>query len=152
MSQSKKHEVQRSRRKLLAILSAGAAAKLPQIWSQPAVAAVMLPAHAASTQCSGVQVTADGDLGEGSIYFLAYATAYLGGPGPYVANFRYVNGTQTIPMNNIGGGSFYASMTDVATVPYNICDGLIQVDIFAAGVSSITLCSGSTLFSCPTPG
>jgi len=39
-------KIQKSRRKLLAAMSVGVAAKLPDLWSKPTVASVMLPAHA----------------------------------------------------------------------------------------------------------
>ena len=44
-----KPKTQTSRRKLLAALSVGAAAKLPDMWSRPTVASVMLPTHAAGS-------------------------------------------------------------------------------------------------------
>jgi len=126
-----KQAVQRSRRKLLTMLSIGAAAsKLPDSWSKPTVASVMLPAHAQSTLNCAFETSSNPITGE-----IQNTGGSLSGTGP--------PGTGTI-----SGGVFSLSGTQSISCPGSAGALLLTINGSVPGPWSGTenLYCGGTLF------
>jgi len=150
-----KQAVQRSRRKLLTMLSVGAAvAKLPDGWTKPTVASVMLPAHAKSTfaACTASEFvpTDSGTTGAAS-YTVGLVARAVGLPEgtSFNAFFTYPGGSTAIPAGPNDPGTVGATVLSGATVPYgSLCGGLFFVNFYPAGTPGIVVCADSFQFTC----
>jgi len=137
-----KPKIQKSRRKLLSILSAGAvAAKLPELWSKPTVASVMLPAHATTTgpQCDSAELIIAGvspPNGSYTINLVGYAFGLPSGP-IYYGLFSYYGGSVLAGLT-VQGGSHAASVQ--VTVPNSAYCSVLALDIVAQGALNTRLC------------
>jgi len=120
-----KQAVQRSRRKLLTVLSVGAAAaKLPEVWSKPTVASVMLPAHAARSPampeegCSAVRLFADLNPGTESLTFRLGAVATdLPPGGDFFMRFTFVTFLYSLSASSLSPGVYGGTMAQFYTYP-----------------------------------
>jgi len=157
VSFSKNRNIHQSRRKLLGALSAGAVlTKLPNLWSQPVVGAVMLPAHAKGTQppCTGAElvIASTGATGGGDFTVVLVGTANLPS-GAYSANFTYPGGTTVVSLDTHGPGTYAATMNPAATFAYTLCPGSapIGVSFYPIGTPGYVVCNVSTTLLCTVP-
>jgi len=157
ISNSTKQDLQYTRRKLLTALAAApAVAKLPDAWSRPVVASVMLPAHAAGSPalCSGANLV-QANLSSGGGYYtvgvVGYAYGLPAGKGSnYSAVFIYPGGNRTLGLQSINPGTYAATLNPQATIPYgSFCNSPFTVNFFPAGSPGNVIC-GDTLSVCAT--
>jgi len=154
-SNSTKQDKRHTRRKLLTALAAAPfASKLPDAWSRPVVASVMLPAHAAGSpaRCASANLTLVDLVGGGgfqTVYVVGSAYGLMNGSA-YSAQFIYPGGNRTVQLGSVAPNIYAATLNPGATVPdANFCDSPFTVNFFPAGSPGNVVC-GDTLTICST--
>lgn len=149
MSSRANNSVQQSRRRLLAALSAGAAVtKLPDLWQQPNVASVMLPAHAASTvkPCSTEWYQSiSGSFGTYEITLVATASNL---PNDTVIEcaFTFPGGSFSPSADALGNGVRACTMS--TTVFTQVCGEDVSINFYESGNPGNVICSDTIVATC----
>jgi len=142
-----KQAVQHSRRKLLTVLSISAVAgKLPEVWTKPVVASVMLPAHAVGTGplCNSAQLIVSGTSEPNGSYTINLVGSAFGLPSGtiFYGLFHYYGGSVLAGLTNLYPGIHAATIT--VTVPNTALCSNLALDVFQQGNLTVRLCSDNT--------
>jgi len=147
--------VQKSRRKLLTAMSVGVAAKLPDLWSKPAVASVVLPAHASSTTpaCDSVLLSFSARTNDGTSSYYTYTLTAdaLGLPNSpsFNANFTFYNignmtQTTVTALQSIGPGMHRATVP--IEVVFTAACSPFSVNVYPVGTPGNIVCDDQTQY------